>query len=160
MDGSGSVLQYVTAPIPLVGLVLLVLAGLVPALAGDRKTRRTLTLGLLGIGALVAAGGIWLEARRLVSASQGAPAAPGEARQPAASAPNPKPTATQTAAAADDATAVSAGGNVTVNADSTAPAGSPAAEGAKPPAEAKQKATASGRGVAISAGGNVQLQQR
>jgi hypothetical protein len=162
MESSGNLLQYVNGPIQLTGLVLLVLAGLVPLLAGrdNSRIRRTLVFGLLILGGLIAAGGIGLEAARIENGRGHGPAAADGGRETrASSVPDDKPTATQEAHAADDAMSIAAGGDVDIT-------GKPAAtsrgrEHILPPTPpSNQSATATGRGVAITSGRNVHVDQR
>jgi len=67
MRMDGNTLEYVTGPVQLIGMIILVLAALVPKLAHPRdgKSRRALVWGLLGLGTLGVIGGIGLEAAKL-----------------------------------------------------------------------------------------------
>ena len=76
----GNILQYVTGPIQLIGLIILVVAALVPKLTHtrDAKNRRALIWGLLGLGTLGVLGGIGLEVAKLhaATAASSAPTRP------------------------------------------------------------------------------------
>lgn len=134
MESPHAIMEYVTGPVQLVGLVLVVLAGIVPRLAGrraDRKTRRLIVVGMFGIGALVVLGGIWMTNSEYAG---------------------------QTAEASGEATAISAGRDVVVGRGSLDPGerdAVPSADDTGAARPSKQSARATGHGVAISAGRDV-----
>ena len=72
MENAVQLLSYVTGPLQLAGLAILVLAGLVPRLhfVRDDGSRRALIWGLLGLGTLGLIGGIWIEAAKLSAAAR------------------------------------------------------------------------------------------
>lgn len=62
MGNLGSILEHLSSKFQLVGLLIIVLAGLVPKLTGSgvaRETQRMLVIGLLVIGILIVAGGFF-----------------------------------------------------------------------------------------------------
>jgi hypothetical protein len=61
-----SILKYVTGPIQLIGMVMVILAALVPQLTSSPRSanQRTLIFGLLALGALSIVGGVGLELAR------------------------------------------------------------------------------------------------